>query len=284
MLTLSNTDIANLALQRLGQRKIQSLSDQTDPNAIACNVAYLSALGEVGRETPWNCLKTRAALTQLAPAPDSPAANPDFPPTATQWAPGINYAVNAYVFFGQPAYLYQCLIANTSSGNFTNDLTRGFWFQTTLFSPNYLNQPGNASQLYEWLYAFELPGDFLLLTELNGQCVFFNSGNTFGSLYEVYQNTLYCNTATADIKYNQLQLDSSRYDPMFIRALECKIAELIATTVRKDDAGMSIKMRGLYMQSITRARVQNSAERNPRRYFAPSQSRFVRARFNSTNG
>jgi hypothetical protein len=283
-LTLTQTDIANLALMRLGQRKIQSISDPTDPNAIACDVAWLSALGEVGRETPWNCLKARQALNQLAPAPGSPATNPLFPPTATQWAPAQNYAVNAYVTFGFPAYLYQCLIANTSGSSFTIDLTKGFWFQTDLFSPNYLNQPGNASPLYEWPYAFGLPTDFLLLTELNGQNCWWNRGNTYGSLYEVYQKTLYCRAPTADIKYNQLQTDTSCYDSLFIRALECKIAELIATTVRKDDASLSLKMRGLYMQSIARARVQNAAESNPRRYSLVSQSRFVSSRYNSTNG
>lgn len=284
-LTLTQTDICNLSLMRLGQRKIQSISDPTDPNAIACDVAWLSALGEVGRDTPWNCLKTRAALVQLAPDPSSPAANPDIPSSATQWAPGQNYAVNAYVLFGSPAYLYQCLIANTSGSSFTNDLTKGYWFQTDLFSPNYLTMPGNASTLYEWPYAYGLPNDFLLLTELNGQsCWSISGGNTFGSLYEIYKKALYCKTSTADIKYNQLTTDTTNFDANFIRALELKIAELISTTCRKDDASLGMKMRGLYEQAIQRARTKNAGEAQPRRYNIVSQSRFVGSRYGSTNG
>ena len=60
MQQLSTTDIANNALMMLGQRKIQSITDQTDPNAIACNVAWNQAFGSVARETPWNCLKAIA--------------------------------------------------------------------------------------------------------------------------------------------------------------------------------------------------------------------------------
>lgn len=278
----SQVDIANLSLLRLGQRKIQSITDQSDANAIACNVGWNQALGEVSREAPWNCLKKRMALVQLAPAPDSPAANPDIPPSATAWAPATNYAVNAYVTFGVPAYLYQCLIANTSSASFTQDLIAGYWFQTTIFSPNYINGPGNASRLYEWNYAYQLPDDFVMLIELNGQNCW-NSGDV-GSLYEIYEQVLYCDASSADIKYNRVEMDTTKYDTLFTGALVMNLAAIIATTLRKDDAELSMRMLQLYQRYITRARVMNAGENNPRRYNIVSQSRFVRSRRWSTNG
>lgn len=282
---MTQTDIVNVALQKIGQRRIQSIDDTTDPNAIACNVAWNLALGEISRETPWNCLKARATLTQLAPAPDSPAANPDIPPGTTNWAPATAYAVNDYVLFGgTPAYLYQCLIANTSSASFPADLTKGWWFQTTIFSPNYLNQQGNAGSGFLWQYAYELPDDFMLLVMLNDAYAWANIGNTFGALYEIYQKVLYCNQPTADIKYNKFETDTTNYDSMFIEALTFNLASMVATMLRKDDAKLGSMMKQFYQQAVTRARMKNGNEINPQRYFVPSQSWFRGARYRSTNG
>ncbi len=312
MLTQSQTDIANLALMQLGQRTIQSLADQNDGNARAANQAWNLALGLISRETPWNCLKKRVQLEQLAPAPDSPAGEAPVPGSGSggsgfssgfssgfggsgggggggqsgYWTPNTNYAVNDQVLFGSPAYLYECLIANTSGTSFTQDLTYGYWFQTDRFSPNFLSPTaGNASRLYEWTFAYALPTDFILLIELNGQNVFYDGGgNTFGSLYEIYQNVLYCDTQTADIKYNKLEPDTTLYDTMFIDALVYKLASLMATTLRKDNADLSFKMAQMYQAVVTRARVKNGNEANSRRYSVVSQSRFIGARRWSTNG
>src|SRR5271157_3578253 len=144
MQQLSQTDIANLSLMQIGQGKIQSITNLNDPNARACNVAWPQAFGSVARETPWNCLKAIASLGQ-AVIPNSASATygTNIPSTATTWTPATNYAVNAYVIYA--GYLYQCLIANTSSNSFTVDLTRGYWFQTTTYSPSFFGVPaGNT--------------------------------------------------------------------------------------------------------------------------------------------
>ena len=237
--TQSQTDICNLALMRLGMRKIQSITDQSNPSAIACNVGWSQALGEVSREAPWNCLKKRAFLGQLTPG-QNPQTSP-FPPipsSATTWAPNTNYAVNAYVLYA--GYLYQCLIANTSSASFTVDLTKGYWFQTNYFSPNYLGPlPGNAGPLYEWIYGYLLPPDFVMLVELNGtRCAGYGYGSgggspTTGALYEVYQNQLFCNSSYANIKYNRFEPDTTQYDTLFTGALVLNLATIIATDLRK---------------------------------------------------
>ena len=289
--TLSQTDICNLSLMRLGQTKIQSINDQSSGNAIACNVGWLQALSSVSRESPWNCLKKRMVLGQIAPGQNpSPAPFPPIPSTATTWAPGQNYVVNQYIIY--IGYLYQCIIANTSSDSFAVDLTRGYWFQTNFFSPNYIGPvPGNAGPLYEWTYAYQLPTDFILLLELNGTWLWGGyggggrgNGNTTGSLYEIYGKQIFCNSEQADIKYNCLQQDTTYYDSLFVDALVLKLASLIATDLRKDDSTVSEKMEQLYQRAITTARQKNAAESNPRRYNIVSQSRFVRSRRWSTNG
>jgi len=278
-------------MMRLGNRRIQSLTDQTDPNAIALLVAQNPALGFVSRETPWNCLMSQAFLTLLAPITPDNVPNP-YPPTPPVWVPNTNYAVNAYVTFA--GQLYQCLIANTSSNSFTVDLTRGYWFETTFFYPNYLGPflYGNAGPLYQFQYAYKLPVDFVLLCRLNGAwCsggwgggLGGGSNSEQGAPYQVYQNVLLCDTPQANIQYVRWEPDSTKYDNMFIECLTLKWAALVATSLRKDDATLTTKMEALYDRAITKARTKNGGEMNPRRYFLPGQSRFVRSRRWSTNG
>lgn len=281
--TLSQTNICNLALMRLGQRKIQNITDQSDPNAIACNVGWQQALSEVSRETPWNCLNTRKYLVALAPPSGTQNPNP-IPPPPAPWAPNTNYAVNDLTTYA--GQLYQCLIANTSSSSFTIDLTKGYWFQTTIFYPNYLGPypGGNAGTLYEWAYAYALPTDFILMIELNGVNCWNSWGNTTGSLFEIYQGNIYCNTPNADIKYNRYETDTTKFDSLFTGALVLNLAATIATTCRKDDASLSLTLQNEYKKYVTRARTKNAGESNPKRYSIVSQSRFVGSRYNSTNG
>lgn len=275
---------------RLGMRKIQSITDQSNASAIACNVGWLQALGEVSRATPWNCIKKRAYLGLLNPAQNP---YPQFPPntipsSATTWAPGTSYAVNQLVIYA--GYLYQCLIANTSSGSFVVDLTKGYWFQTNEFSPNYLGPlPGNAGPLFEWAYAYQLPGDFVALIQLNNQSCWnswgsFGGGGGTGANHEIYKKALYTNASYANIKYNRFEADTTCYDPMFTAALYINLAAIIATDLRKDDSSLSMRLRQEYMGYIAEARVKNAGEDKPRRYNIVSESRFVASRYRSTNG
>jgi len=280
MQSLSQTDICNLALMRLGQRKIQSITDQSDANAIACNVGWNQALGEVSRETPWNCLMKRAYLVQLAPITGTNIP-PGIPPAPAVWAPATVYTVNEFVTYA--GVLYQCLIGNTSSGSFIIDLTKGYWFQTTYFYPNYLGPlPSNTGGIYEWQFAYALPIDYVLLVELNGQNCW--NGRGVGSLYEIYQTVLFCNTQYADAKYTRFETDTTKFDPLFTGAMVLNLATIIATTLRKDDAGLSERMRGEYKDYLARARVKDAGEGKPRRYNIVSESRFVGSRRRSTNG
>jgi len=290
MQQLSQTDICNLALMQLGQRKIQSINNQTDANAIACNVAWNEAFGSVAREAPWNCLKALATLPQLVvPSTATNPNNPDIPSTATVWTPGVSYAVNAYVTYA--GYLYQCLIANVASTNFAGDLTKGYWFQTNLFSASYLGPlPGNTVPASEWAYAYALPGDFITLIELNNNNVWgggataWGTAGSQGASHEIFQNALYTNQTYANIKYVQYQQDTTKYDALFTDALTLKLAATIATDLRKDDATLSLRLRQEYKQVLSEARTKNAGEDKLRRYNIVSESRFIRSRWRSTNG
>jgi hypothetical protein len=312
MQQLSATDIANNALQMIGQNPIQqiaisSVTGPVDPNAIACNIAWNEAFGEVARETPWNCLKAIASLGQpIIPNPASTTYGTNIPSSATTWAPATGYAVNAYVIYA--GYLYQCLIANTSSSSFTVDLTRGYWFQTNTYSPSFFGVPaGNTVSGAPWNYAYTLPSDFIALVSLNGGSCwggwgwgsgwggFWGGGgggwggsggsnSSQGSRHEIYGRYLYTNDALANIVYIQYQTDTTIYDSLFTKCLILNLASMISPKLLKDGGAAAERMRGLYREALPEARIKNAGENRLRRYNLAGSSRWVRSRRYSTNG
>lgn len=273
--TLSKQQIVNMALARIGVAPIDDIDAANDPVALDCRNAWEGALATHSRARDWNCLRRPLVLTQVVQDP----LNPPTPiPSSTPWAPATNYAVGNYVTFGDPAYLYQCLIANLSSASFTNDLTAGFWFQTDIYDPNPF-RPAGADYPSGWAYKYQLPDDFLLVCTLNDM-----SAEGHEEDWEVMENFLYCNEPQAVIKYIALTEDTTKFDAMFIECLTFKLAEMLATKLRQDDTNISRGMAREYERKLTAAGAKNGNERRSRRYDATQNSRWIAARRWSTNG
>jgi hypothetical protein len=65
----SKTQLANLALSRIGETNILYINDTTNDAARQCKRLLQPVIREVGRTHKWNCLKARAQLAQDSPAP-----------------------------------------------------------------------------------------------------------------------------------------------------------------------------------------------------------------------
>lgn len=68
-MSISRTEIANLALNHVGQPPIMTLSDDDNETARIVNTVFDAAIREMGRDHEWNCLKKRQDLPQVNPAP-----------------------------------------------------------------------------------------------------------------------------------------------------------------------------------------------------------------------
>lgn len=296
---LSPTDIANLALAEIGQQPIQDIDDSNSNAARICASVFWHCVGKVGREHNWNCLQRRQALTQLAlPGASSSdcsaigwrgGAPTSLPP---YWTANTAYVGGTLVTWGQA--IYYCLQANTSSGNFVNDVTLGLWAQlySTFLGPI---SPGNANG-YEWNFGYVLPPDYLLITELNGNDC--RRGLGIGSLFELFTYrtanpdgsqsnvmALFCNAPYANVKYTALISDTTLFDECFVDALAVFLAAKVSTTLRKDDGKMANNLRNRYRGDVLpTAILKDSGERKERRYDPTKESRFLRSRWNSTNG
>jgi hypothetical protein len=65
----SPTDIANLALQHLGESPINSIEDTGDKVSRTCKVNFEQARDEVLQAARWTCAKRQVAVSKLSQAP-----------------------------------------------------------------------------------------------------------------------------------------------------------------------------------------------------------------------
>lgn len=295
------TEVVNLGLLEIGSQPISDIDSLNGAAPEACRAAFWQVVREVGRSHNWNCLKLRANLTQLSLPTDSsvygdgtsigwPGCHPSVPPP--YWLANTVYTGGTLVTYGEA--IYYCLQGYTSSGNFINDMTAGFWAQ--IYSSFFGGQQGASQGLYEWKYGYALPGDFLLLNELNGTDCRDRKGE--GDLYELFitqtknadqtvssVGALFCNEPWADVKYTALIQDPTVWDPLFIGCIAVLLGSKIATTIRGDDGKMANALRSRFVSdTLPNAQMKDAGERKLRRYDPTRQSNFLKSRWGSTAG
>lgn len=108
---------------------------------------------------------------------------------------------------------------------------------------------GSTAPTIKYSAAFTLPSDYLRMVEVLPRL----------TDYEVMGADLQTNENAIDIIYIQRVTDVSRYSPMFVEALEHKIASLIAP-VLKSDHKIADRMQALFRDIITRAKIVDGQE------------------------
>lgn len=292
------TQIANLALGKVGQQPISDIDDQNSPSAQQCAANFWQIVRQVARAHNWNCLQKRRSLTQLSlPGGYSgdctaigwrgcaPTVLPPY------WTANTAYVGGNLVTWGEA--IYYCLQANTSSAWFLNDVTSGYWAQiySTFLGPLY---PGSANG-YEWNYAYVLPSDYILINELNGISLL--TGDV-GDLYELFTFetvnadqsvsnvlALFTDAPYANVKYVALVQDPTLWDPQFVDCVATMLAAQISTTLRGDDGKLALQLEEKYLKQLLPAAMMKDAnERKLPRYDPTQESTFLAARYRSTNG
>lgn len=280
--SLSSTDLCNISLSKIGAQPINSLLDQSNPSALACNVNFQLAYLEVSRSARWNCLLTAANLVQVPQTPLPSFALPAGIASATAWAQFTPYLANVYVTFGGSYFLVA--FNYTSTASFANDLTTGALVQTDqeTASTSAFSRGGQA-YASGWSFEYALPSDFQLLATLNESSCwdFFGAG---GDNYEIMGSSLFCEQSAAVIQFVKNQPDVSQWDSLFSNAFTLKLASAIATTLRQDGGKMEAAMLQGYEMALRKARAKNGGEQQARRFNPIRDSRFNQARYTGING
>jgi len=278
---LGQLQIVNAALAKIGAQAITSLNDQFSSSAIICKEQYPLAVAEVSRAGRWNCLLVPAQLTAVAQTPVIPPVGG--PINATAWAPHTAYLANTFIYYGN--YYYEVMFSVTSSNNFFNDLTAGFYTQQDQQFGTIVSDPFNgidgSQYTSTWPYAYQLPSDFQLLVTLNGSFCYpgWASPEQLVANWQIMGDTLYCNQSVAVIQYVQNVPDATRFDSLFVNALTYKLASMVCTTLRQDGGQMQVALLGEYKRALREARAKNGGEQTKRRFNPIATSTFNAARY-----
>jgi hypothetical protein len=139
----------------------------------------------------------------------------------------------------------------------------------------------STTPAFGWAKQFQLPTDYIRLLKLNGVDV--NNDGT-GDFFEIEGRKLLTDADAAQIQYIKFVDDPNQYDALFVEALVVLLASKIAVPIRQDEPlAQSLTAEFLRIKLPT-ARKTDANEKKGRRYDPASESRFVNARYVSTNG
>lgn len=202
-MSLSQTQICNQALVRVGAQRIMDITDAASKGARVCLNAFEATVREVAAAGDWKCLKKRAAFNQLATAP-----------------------------------------------------------------------------AFEWAYQYQLPADFISLVELNGVDYHGQPSDD----WDIEGRVLLTDAETAQARYIAYVEDTTQWDPLFTDAVVVLLASKIAVPIRQDE-GMAQALKEEFIRSaLPKARTKNGNNRRRLRFDPCAESRFLAARYTSTNG
>jgi len=202
-MALSQTQVCNLALGRVGAQSIMSIDDEDSKGARVCLNAYEATVREVSRAGEWNCLKKRATLARLTAAP-----------------------------------------------------------------------------AFEWAYQFQLPVDFISLTELNGV----EYKDEPQDNWEIEGRLLLTDAEIAQVRYISYVEDTGIWDSLFTNAVVVLLASKIAVPIRQDEGMASALLSEYERVALPKARMKDGNEQRKRRHLPTEGSRFIESRYYSTNG
>lgn len=202
-MALTQTQICNQALGRVGAQSIMDINDGDSKGARVCLNFYEGAVREVAAAGDWKCLKKRATFSQLATAP-----------------------------------------------------------------------------AFEWAYQYQLPADFISLVELNGVDYHGQPSDD----WDIEGRVLLTDAEEAKARYIAYVEDATVWDQLFTEAVIVLLASKIAVPIRQDE-GLAQALKEEFMRSaLPKARTKNGNNRRRLRFDPCAESRFLAARYNSTNG
>ncbi len=187
--TLSETSICNMALGRLGGKRIEDVEAGTSTQAIQCRLHYEPTRDALQRSHKWRFARTRIKL-------------------ASSWAVDTVYTTDQYVI--NDSVWYKCAVAHTSST--ATEPAHANW--TTLAAVDYTPE-------FEWNFKFDLPDDFLAMRSIYENR--FTDENLRSYALEGF--VLFTNESSMEIRYIKKVADVTKFDPLFVEVFVWLLAD-----------------------------------------------------------
>lgn len=249
----ANVDIANLALSRLGEPIIATLTE-TSRDAIICNQLFAQNRDYCLMLADWDCLMQRATLTRSGKIAitDITAANPPH-----VQATGHIYIANELVTVESVSgmtqlndNLYRVFAVGTNSLTLynTNGTSLDASGYTAWTSGGYVYRgAGN------WAFVYDLPTDCVRVVAVM---------NELGELQPEYswvkeRNFIYTNIENAGVKYVKQMTDPTILDPDLVEVMSARLSWLVSMRIHADKT-LRQSVYNEMNQAIQRARMTNS--------------------------
>jgi hypothetical protein len=137
-----------------------------------------------------------------------------------------------------------------------------------------------AAPAFGWAFQYQLPADFINLSELNGTEYHGQPQDD----WEIEERVLLTDAERADVKYIAYVEDTAGWDALFTNAVVVLLASKIAVPMRQDE-GMASNLLTEYQRvALPQARTKDANQKRRQRFNPCAESRFLAARYTSTNG
>jgi hypothetical protein len=229
----ASVDIANIALQRLGEPVITTMTE-VSRNAGICNQLYAQNRDYCFNLAEWACLMQRAVLARSAKVSISGISKAS---PAVVAATGHTFVANELVTIEDVVGMTQ-----VNEGTYrvfsvgTNSMTLYDTDGTTLDSTGFTAWISGGSVYRapgaEYAFVYDLPADCLKVVEVLDS----NFGSSDHYTFRKERNYIYTDLVNAGVKYVRQITDASVYESDLVEVMAARLAWLIVMRISGDKA------------------------------------------------
>ncbi len=199
-MSVTLTQIANMALDKAGSSHITDYLTDTSANAVKCRLYYPIVLDAVLRSFSWNFASKRLAL-------------------ASAWLTATAYTTDQYVWTN--SLLYKCAIAHTSVALFATDLAAVKWTLVTA-------RPSSG-----FSYAYTLPADYIrFVTPIDS---YDEPLDSVDYPWRIEGKQILFDETTCDIRYIYKNETVADYDPLFVQVVIYSLAAELSMAIKQNE-------------------------------------------------
>ncbi len=199
-MSVTLTQIANMALDKVGSSHITDYATDPSENAVKCRLYYPIVRDAALRSFSWNFASKRLAL-------------------ASAWLTATAYTTDQYIWTN--SLLYKCVIAHTS-GVFATDLAAVKWTLVTA-------RPSSGFE-----YAYNLPADYIrVVTPIDS-----DTDEPLDSVdypWRIEGKQILSDETDLDIRYIYKNETASDFDPLFVQVVIYMLAAELSMAIKQSE-------------------------------------------------
>lgn len=255
MAVATAVDVANIALSRLGQGTISTLTESSRDASI-CNALYESNRDYCLMVADWDCLVHMLALDRAGKSAIS---------GATQASP-VSVTCATHTFVANELVTIEDVVGMTDIndgvfrvGSASTSVTIHLYDTdgTAVDGTGYTSYSSGGYvyryQTANWSYVYDLPDGCLKVLKVLDE----EGGEDDGYLWHKERTHLYCDVENAMVRYVKKETDPSKYEPDLLEVMVARLAWYISMRIHADEA-LRNAMYGEMQAALARARLTNA--------------------------